>query len=75
MQQELKSLSDTNTWTLIERPKEKNVIPGTKNYKIKIEADGSLEKNKARYLAKGFKQIEGKDDSESFAPTSKLENF
>ena len=27
MQEELKSLSDTNTWTLVERPKDKNVIP------------------------------------------------
>ena len=28
MQEELESLSDTNTWTLVERPKDKNVIPG-----------------------------------------------
>ena len=75
MQVELNSLSKTNTWTLVERPKNKNVIPGQGVYKVKTKADRSLEKNKARYLAEGFKQIEGPDYSETFAPTSKTECF
>ena len=74
MQEELESLSDTNTWTLVERPKDKNVIPGKWVYKVKTQADGSLE-NKARYVATGFKQIEGIDYSETFAPTSKPDIF
>ena len=75
MQDELKSLSKTNTWTLVERPKNKNVIPGKSVYKVKTKADGNLEKYKARYVAKSFKQIEGLDYSETFAPTSKPESF
>ena len=75
MQEELKSLSDTNTWTSVERPKDKNLIPGTWVYKVKTKDDGSLVKYKARYVAKGFKQIEGTDNSETFAPTSKPETF
>ena len=75
MQEELKSLNDTNTWTLVERPKVKNVIPGKWAYKVKTKADGSLDKYKARYVVKGFKQIEGTDYSETFAPTSKPETF
>ena len=71
----LKSPSDNDTWTLVERPKDKNVIPGKWVYKVKTKADGSLEKYKARYVAKGFKQIEGTDYSETFAPTSKPETF
>ena len=35
MQEELKYLGDTNTWTLVERPKRKNVIPGKWVYKKK----------------------------------------
>ena len=75
MQEELKSLSETNTWTLVERPKDKNVIPGKKIYQVKTKADGSLEKYKARYVATGFRQIEGTDYSDTFAPTSKPESF
>ena len=75
MQEELKSLSDTNTWTSVERPKDKNVITGKWVYKVKTKADGSLEKYKARYVAKGFNQVEGTDYSKTFAPTSKQETF
>ena len=75
MQEELKSLGDTNTWTLVERLKDKNVIPGKWVYKVKTKANGSLEKYKARYVDKGCKQIEDTDYSETFAPTSKPETF
>ena len=71
MQEELKPLSDTNTWTLVVCPKNKNVIPEKWVYKVKTKANGSLEKFKASYLAKGFKQIEG---IETIAATAN-ENF
>ena len=44
MQQELKSLEETKSWDLVERPSDKNVISGKRVYKIKIKADGSLDK-------------------------------
>ena len=43
MQEELKFVSDTNTWTLVERPKDKNVIPGIWVYKVKTKANEALE--------------------------------
>ena len=61
MQEELKSLSNTYTWTLVERLKDKKVIPGKWVYKVKTKAGGILQKYKARYVAKGSKQIEGTD--------------
>ena len=75
MQTELQCLQETKTWNLVERPSQKNVIPGKWVYKVKTKADGSIEKYKARYVAKNFKQIEGIDYSETFAPTSKPETF
>ena len=39
------------------------------------KADGSLENYKALYVDKGFKQIEGLDFSETFAPTNKPESL
>ena len=44
MQEELKFSSDTNTWPLVERPKDKNVILGKWVNKVETKADGSLEK-------------------------------
>ena len=38
------SFSDTNTWTLVESPKDKTVTPLKWVYKVKTKADGSLEK-------------------------------
>ena len=75
MLNELKSLEETKILDLVDRPFDKSVLPGNCVYKIKIKANGSLEKDKARYVAKGFKQTEGIDYGESFAPSSKPETF
>ena len=46
MQEELKSLGGTNTWTLVERPIDKNVIPGKCVFKVKTKADEALKNTK-----------------------------
>ena len=44
MLQKIKSLEETKSWDLVERPNDKSVIPGKWVYKIKTKADGSLDK-------------------------------
>ena len=76
VQDELKFLNDTNTWTLVERPKnQKNVFPAKRVYKVETRASGSLEKYRDRYIAKVFKGIECVNYFESFAPRSRPEIF
>ena len=72
MQEEPVCSCDTNRCNLVRRPKDENGIPGKWVYQVKRKTDGSLEKYKARYVAKNFKKIEGID---YFAPTGKPETI
>ena len=75
MQAEYESLMDNNTWTLVDEPEDQQVLPGKWVYKVKYRANGQVEKLKARYVAKGYAQIEGIDFFDTYAPTCKPETF
>lgn len=49
------------------RPKDKSIVSSKWLFKIKHVADGSIEKYKARFVARGFSQKEGIDYEEAFA--------
>ena len=72
---EVKALQDNETWDLVRPPTDGDVIPGKWVYKVKLEPSGRVDKYKARYVAKGFKQVEGLDYFESFAPACKPDPF
>ena len=74
MQEELKSLGDTNNWTLVEHPEDKIVIPRKWVYKVKTKAYRSLEIHKAHNVAESFKQIEGIDFSKKIS-SDQTNNF
>ena len=73
MNEELDQIEKTQTWELVLRPKNKNVI-GTKwVFKNIVNENGKVIRNKARLVCKGYAQVEGADFEETFAPMAILE--
>jgi hypothetical protein len=54
-------------WDIFPRLKTKSVVTSKWIYKIKHAADGSVEKYKARFVARRFSQVEGIDYEETLA--------
>jgi len=71
MEKELSSLRDLNTWTLVDLPPKRKALKGRWVYKTKLNKDGSIDKYKARWVAKGFLQKYGIDYTETFSNTVK----
>jgi len=55
----------------VPRPEGKSIVTSRWLYKIKHAVDGSIEKFKARFVARGFSQVEGVDYEETFAPVAR----
>ncbi|XP_024177906.1 uncharacterized mitochondrial protein AtMg00820-like [Rosa chinensis] len=72
MLSELEALHDNGTWTLTRLPAGKKHIGCRWVYKIKHHSDGSIERCKARLVAKVFTQMEGVDYQDTFSPTAKI---
>ena len=59
-----------DVWDVVPRLEGKSVVTFKWIYKIKRVADSSIEKYKARFVARGFSQKEGIDYEETFAPVA-----
>ncbi|GKD88803.1 integrase, catalytic region, zinc finger, CCHC-type containing protein, partial [Tanacetum coccineum] len=73
MQEELNEFERLEVWELVPRPDKVNVITLKWIYKVKLDELGGILKNKARLVACGYRQKEGIDFEESFAPVARLE--
>ena len=72
MMEEYNSIMKNGVWEVVPRPKGKSVVTSKWIYKIKHVANSSIEKFKARFVARGFSQVEGVDYDETFAPVARF---
>ena len=75
MRSEHKSLIDNGTWSLVDRPADRNILTGRWTYKLKRGPNGEILRYKARWVARGFEQMEGIDYNETFASVVKLMSY
>ncbi|GFT87141.1 retrovirus-related Pol polyprotein from transposon TNT 1-94 [Trichonephila clavipes] len=63
---------ENHTWELSDLPVGAKAIPCKWVYRLKTNPDGSINKYKARLVARGFSQRQGIDYSETYSPVAKL---
>ena len=75
MQAEINELEKQNTWTLLPLPHDKIPLKGRWIYKLKTDPEGKIIKFKARWVVKGYNQIEGVDYLDTFSSTCRPESY
>jgi len=72
MEEEMEALQKNNTWQLVSPPQGKRAVGCRWVFTVKHNADGSVNRYKARLVAQGFTQTYGIDYDETFAPVAKM---
>ncbi|EPZ35565.1 Reverse transcriptase, RNA-dependent DNA polymerase domain-containing protein [Rozella allomycis CSF55] len=75
IQSELKSHRTNGTWSLQVLPQSRKAIGSRWVFRIKRNADGSINKYKARLVALGYMQTEGLEFQETFTPLTTYNTF
>ncbi|GKA97383.1 retrovirus-related pol polyprotein from transposon TNT 1-94, partial [Tanacetum coccineum] len=73
MQEELNEFEHLKVWELVPHPDKVMVITLKWIYKVKLDKLGGILKNKARLVARGYRQEGGIDFEESFALVARLD--
>lgn len=71
METEFTALQSNRTWVLVPRPTGVNIVGCKWIFKLKQNPDGTIDKYKARLIARGFTQQYGIDYQHTFSPVVK----
>ena len=75
IQEEIASLQANSTWVEEKVPKGTNLVSTKWVFTVKLQVDGTIERFKARLVARGFSQVYGEDYTETFAPTVRMDTL
>ena len=75
MDEEYQSLMVNKTWSLVPLPTGRSAIGCRWTFKLKRGPDGSIQRYKARFVAKGYSQRPGVDYLETYSPVVKLDSL
>jgi hypothetical protein len=75
MHEELENFERNQVWTLVDPPRDVNVIGTRWVFKNKQGEDGEVVRNKVCLVAQGYNQVEGLDFGDTFAPIAPLETI
>jgi hypothetical protein len=75
MDEELDQIEKNDTWELVLRPKDKNVIDAKWVYRNKLNEYGKVTRNKSRLVCKGYAQVERIEFEETFSPDARMEEI
>ncbi|GJW49534.1 retrovirus-related pol polyprotein from transposon TNT 1-94 [Tanacetum coccineum] len=73
LQENFMNFERLEVWELVPPPDKAFIITLKWIYKVKLDELGGILKNKARLVTRGYRQEEGIDFEESFAPVARLE--
>ncbi len=68
IESELQSLRDNITWIVVNKPADVKPLSFLFVFKLNLDADGAIERYKARLVARGDQQIEGVNYQDTFSP-------
>jgi len=72
---ELEAHEINNTWTIVKKPENKNIVDSKWVFSLKYNELGNPIKYKARLVARGFTQKYQVDYEETFAPIARISSF